>query len=252
MNNCKPVPTLVATGKNLSKDDEGEDVNPTLFKRLVGSLMYLTATRPDIMQGVSLISRFMETPKDTHWSVGKRILRYIAGTRDYGIMYASTEKKELIGYTDSDFAGSLDDRKSTSGYVFHLGSGVIAWASKKQPIVTLSSAEAEYVAATSAACQAVWLRRVLDGLKQKQQGSTAIYCDNTSAIALSKNSVFHQKSKHIDTRYHFIRELVSNGEVHLKPCKSSDQLADIFTKPLAIDVFEFHKRNLGVVSLAET
>ena len=97
-------------------------------------------------------------------------------------------------------------------------------ASKKQPIVTISSAEAKYVAATSSTCQALWLRRVFDGLKHKQQGSTKIYCDTTSAIALSKNSVFHQKSKHIDTRYHFIRELVRNGEVHLKPCKSSDQL----------------------------
>ena len=110
----------------------------------------------------------------------------------------------MIGYIDSDFSRSLDDRKNTSSYVFHLGSCVIAWASKNQPIVTLSSAEAEYVAVTLAACQAVWLRRVLDGLKQKQQGSTTIYCDNISAIALSKNSVFHQKSKHIDTRYHFI------------------------------------------------
>ena len=98
----------------------------------------------------------------------------------------------------------------------------------------------------------MWLRRVLDGLKKKQQGSTTIYCDNTSAIALSKNSVFHQKRKHIDTRYHFIRELVSNGEVHLKPCRTSDQLVDIFMKPLAVDLFEFHKRNLGVVSLVET
>ena len=118
--------------------------------------------------------------------------------------------------------------------------------------MTLSSVEAEYVAATSVTCQAVWLRRELDGFKQKQQGSTAIYCDNTSAIALSKNSVFHQKSKHIDTRYHFIRELLNNREVHLKPCRTSDQMADIFTKPLAVDLFEFHKRNLGVVSLAET
>ena len=142
MDNCKHVPTPVATGIKLSKDDEGSYVNPTLFKTLVGSLMYLTATKPDIMQGVSLISKFMETPKDTHWSVGKRILRYIAGTRDYGIMYARKEKKELIGYTDSDFLGSLDDRKSTSGYVFHLGSRVIAWTSKKQPIVTLSSTKA--------------------------------------------------------------------------------------------------------------
>eukprot|EP00253_Pinus_taeda_P034872 PITA_34872 len=131
MENCKPVPAPVATGTKLSKDDEGSDVNPTLFKRLVGSLMYLTATRPDIMQGVSLVSRFMETPKDTHWSAGKRILRYIVGTRDCGIMYASTEKKEFIGYKNSDFAGSLDDRKRTSSFVFHLGSGVISCASKK-------------------------------------------------------------------------------------------------------------------------
>eukprot|EP00253_Pinus_taeda_P035323 PITA_35323 len=211
MENCKPIPTLVATGTKLTKHDVGSYVNPTPFKRLVGSLMYLRATRPDIMQGVSLIYRFMETPKDTHWSVEKRIMRYIVGTTDCGIMYASTEKKDLIGYTDSDFSGSLNDRKSTFAFLFHLGSSVISWASKKQPIVTLSSVEAEYVAATLVGGQVVWLRRVFDGFKQKQQGSTTIYCDNTSAIALSKNSVFHQKRRHIDTRYHFIRELVSNG-----------------------------------------
>ena len=118
--------------------------------------------------------------------------------------------------------------------------------------MTLSSVEVEYIVATSTTCQAVWLRRVFDGLNQKQQGSTTIYCDNTSSIALFANSVFHQKSKHIDTRYHFIRELVSNGEVHLKPCKSSDQLIDIFTNSLPQDVFEFHRRNLGVLSLVET
>jgi len=117
----------------------------------------------------------METPKDMHWSVGKRIMRYITGTRDCGIMYESTKKKDLIGYTYNYFAGSLDDRKSTSDFLFHLGSGVISWASKKQPIMTLSSVEAEYVAATLATCQAVWLRRIFDGLKQKQQISTTIY-----------------------------------------------------------------------------
>ena len=118
--------------------------------------------------------------------------------------------------------------------------------------MTLSSTKTEYVVATSATCQAVGLKRVLDGLKQKQQGSTTIYRDNTSAIALSKNSLFHQKSKHIDSRYYFIRVFVSNGEVHLKRCKFSDHLVDIFRKPLAIDVFEFHKKNLGVVTLVET
>ena len=121
--------------------------------------MYLTPTRPDIMFAVSLISRFMETPKSTHWQVEKRILRYITGTTNFGIQYTSNSNFKLIGYTDSDFVGSIDDRKSTYGYVFSFGSELVAWALKKQPIVTLSLAEAEYVAATIAACQIVWMRR---------------------------------------------------------------------------------------------
>lgn len=122
-------------------------------------------------------------------------------------MYAIIEKKDLIGYTDSDFVGSLNDRKSTSRYVFRLGSSVISWASKKKPTMTPSLREEEYVATTSTKYQIVWLRRLLDGLKQKQQGSSTIYSENTSMITLSKNSVFHQKSKHINTRYHFIEKL---------------------------------------------
>jgi hypothetical protein len=155
--------------------------------------MYLTATRPDIMFAVSLISRFMETPKEMHWQVGKRILRYIAGTTRYGILYSSTKNNCLIGYTDSDFAGSLDDRKSTSGYVFHLGSGAISWASKKQPIVMISSAEVEYVAATTTTCQAVWLQRVLNELQQGQEGPTPVYCDNNSTIACQRIMCFTKK-----------------------------------------------------------
>ena len=117
--------------------------------------MYLTATRPNIMFAVSLISRFMETPKSTHWHAGKRILRYIAGTTNFGIQYTSNSNFKLIAYTDSDFAGSIDDRKRTSGYVFSFGSGSLSWASKKQPIVTLSSTEAEYVAAIAATCKTI-------------------------------------------------------------------------------------------------
>ena len=121
----------------------------------------------------------------------------------------------LTGYVDSDWAGSVDDRKSTSGYVFHMGSGAISWASKKQPVVSLSIVEAEYVAAIAEECQAVWLRRVLRDLCHEQEEGTTIYCDNSSAIALSKNSVFHKRTKHIDTKFHFIRELVNNGEIVL-------------------------------------
>jgi len=249
MMNCKPAVTPIATGTKLSKYDEGSYVDPTLYKRLVGSLIYLTATRPDIMFAVSLISRFMETPKSTHWQAGKRILRYIAGTTNYGIQYSSNSNFELIGYSDSDFAGSIDDRKSTSGYVFSFGSGAVAWASKKQPIVTLSSAEAEYVAVTAATCQSVWMRRIMTELLHEQQEPTQIFCDNKSTIALSKNHVFHKRSKHIDTRYHFIRELINSNEISVEFCRSEDQFADMFTKPLAKELFEIHRKNIGVCQL---
>eukprot|EP00253_Pinus_taeda_P025063 PITA_25063 len=125
-------------------------------------------------------------------------------------------------YTDSDWAGSVDDRKSTSGYVFHMGSGAISWASKKQPVVALSTTEAEYVAAIATACQAVWLRRVLRDLSHEQENGTTIYCDNNSAIGLSKNSVFHKRTKHIDTKFHFIHELVNTGEIFLQHCRIED------------------------------
>eukprot|EP00253_Pinus_taeda_P015147 PITA_15147 len=130
------------------------------------------------------------------------------------------EHSDLVGYTDSDWVGSVDDRKSTSGYVFHMGSRAISWASKKQSIVALSIAEAKYVAATVAACQAVWMRRMLMSLGQEQAKETMIFCDNSSAIALSKNSVFHKRTKHIDTRFHYISELVSNGEIVLEHCST--------------------------------
>eukprot|EP00253_Pinus_taeda_P030395 PITA_30395 len=155
MQNNKAAVTPTVMGVQLTKEDSSKDFDPKPYKSIVGSLLYLTATRPDIMHAVSLISRFMERPKETHWQAAKRILR-----------------------------------KNTSGYVFHMGSGAISWASKKQPVVALSIAEAEYVAATAATCQAVWLRRVLRDLCHEQENGTTIYCDNSSIIALSKNSVF--------------------------------------------------------------
>jgi hypothetical protein len=249
MLNCKPAATPMATGIKLSKYDEGSYVDPTLYKRLVGSLMYLTTTRPDIMFVVSLISRFMETPKSTHWQAGKRILRYVAGTTNFGIRYTSSLNFELIRYTDNDFAGSIDDRKSTSGYIFSLGSGAVAWASKKQTIVTLSSTEAEYVATVAAACQVVWMRRVLNELLHNQNDATQIVCDNKSAIALSRNHIFHKQSKHIDTRYHFIREMVNGKEIFVQFFRSEEQFADIFINPLGNELFKIHRSNIGVCKL---
>eukprot|EP00253_Pinus_taeda_P019640 PITA_19640 len=246
MQDSKAAITPTVMGLKLRKENSSKDFDPSVYKSIVGNLMYLTATRPDIMHAVSLISRFMERPKETHWQAAKRILRYVKGAKRYGIFYTVSECSDLVGYIDSDWAGSVDDWKSTSGYVFHIGSRSISWASKKQPIVVLSTAEAEYVAATAAACQAVWVRRMLRSLCQEQATTTIIFCDNSSAIALYKNSVFHKRTKHIDTKFHYIRELVNNGEIVLQHCRTQEQVADILTKPLDQKSFEFLRKRVGM------
>ena len=213
--------------------------------------MYLTTTRPDNVCSVGLMSRFIESPKDSHWQVGKRILRYVAGTKEYGILYSKTNEFSLIGYSNSDFVGNLEDRRSTSRYIFHCNTASISWASKKKPIVTISSAKEKYVVVTLASCQAIWMRRISKDLLQAQEESTQIFFDNKSAIALSKNHVFHKSSKHIDVRFHFIKELVNNGEIHLDYCRSEEQLADIFTEALPKENFEYLRENLGVIGVEE-
>jgi hypothetical protein len=201
------------------------------------------------MYAASLVSRFMESPKDSHWKMAKWVLRYIAGTLNFGLWYTKSDNNQLCGYTDSDFAGSLDDRKGTSRHSFHLGSNLISWASKKQPILSISSAEAEYVTATLDSYQDVWLGRILKDMSHKEKDPTPIFRDNTSTIALSKNHVFHKKRKHIDTRFHFIRELVNNGDIALQFCCSRDQIAYIFTKPLEKSFFDFQRQHLSIISV---
>lgn len=146
---CNPI----VPGHKLNKDEGGVKVDETQFKQIVGSLMYITATRPDLMFVVSLIARFMSSPTDIHYQVAKRVLRYVKGTINYGILYKRGGAEELVGFTDSDYAGDLEGRRSTSGYVFLMNGAAVAWSSKKQPIVTLSTTEAEFIAAASCACQ---------------------------------------------------------------------------------------------------
>lgn len=155
----------------------------------------------------------------------------------------------MIGYTDSDWGGDQDERKSTSGYVFYLGSTAFTWSSKKQQIVALSTCEAEYVAATSSVCEAIWLRNLLAELSHQQEGPTTIFVDNKSTIELAKNPVQHGRSKHIDTRYHFIRQQVKDKVIKLSFCKSEKKIADIFTKPLQPEAFKKLRIKLGVCSL---
>ncbi|MCH80374.1 copia-type polyprotein, partial [Trifolium medium] len=251
MDNCNTVCSPIVTGCKLVKNEGGKASDAKVYKQMVGSLMYLLATRPDLAFSVCLVARFMERPTEMHVAAIKRIMRYLKGTTGLGIMYKreDSEALQLKAWSDSDYAGDLDDRKSTSGYVFKLGSGAISWSSKKQPIVTLSTTEAEFVAAASCACQGIWLRNVLSHLKIVQSSSTVMYCDNSSSIKLSKNPILHGRCKHIDVRFHFLRDLTKDGVIELVHCSSQDQFADIMTKPLKLEAFCKLRSALGMLNL---
>ena len=169
MESCNPVNTPVESGIELKKSTNGGNVDPTYFKSLVGSLRYLTCTRPDILYGVGLISRYMEAPDQSHLNAAKRILRYVKSTLDDGLFYSWSNDFRLVGYSDSDWGRDLDERKSTSGFAFFMGDAAFTWSSKKQAIVTLSTCEAEYVAANSTVCHAIWLRNLLKHLGFPQE-----------------------------------------------------------------------------------
>ena len=246
LEDCNSVRNPMVPGNKLTREGSGEAVDPTMYKQLVGSLRYLTATRPDLIYSVNIVSRYMENPRESHMLAVKRILRYVQGTLGYGIQYRRDGEEELVGFVDSDYAGDEDDRKSTSGYTFMIGGGAVSWSSKKQPIVTLSTTEAEYVSAANGATQAIWLRNVLEEIGFNQKSSTVLFCDNSSAIKLSKNPVLHGRSKHIHVRYHFLRELVNEGVIALEYCSTKEQLSDIMTKPVKLEVFERLRSNMGV------
>ncbi|KAM1673061.1 hypothetical protein ACFXTN_037886 [Malus domestica] len=202
---CKPVSTPLIANEKLKKDDGGEPADASLYKSIVGSLLYLTAIRSDLMFSASLLSKFMQNPSKVHMGTAKRVLRYVQGTLYYGIKYEMGKSTILIGFCDSDWGGSEDDSRSTSGYAFTFGSGDFSWASVKQQSVALSTAKAEYMSASKATAQAIWLRFILKDFGKLQVEATPLLCDNTSAIAMTKNPIFHQRTKHIKRRYHFIK-----------------------------------------------
>nr|GEY80506.1 retrovirus-related Pol polyprotein from transposon TNT 1-94 [Tanacetum cinerariifolium] len=219
MEDCNPVVTPMELGTKLSKFEGGEPVDANNYRSLVGSLRYLTSTRPDLSYSVGVISRFMKNPKYAHWIALKRILRYVKGTESFGLFYSSSKEYTLTAFT---------------------------WASKKQPIVALSTCEAKYVAASWTVCHAIWLRNLLRELKNQQEGPTEIKVDNKSAIELARNPVHHERSKHTDVCFHFIREHIRNTDVQLTHVMSRDQAADIFPKALPAELFNLCKQKMGM------
>ena len=221
----------LSTSVNLTATD-GEPLEPAyLYRQLVGSLMHLSVTiRPDIAYAVGALARFMAAPTTAHWQAAKGVLRYLAGTPDYGISFGKSDFK-LDGYCDADYAGDIDTRRSTTGYVFTLGGGAIAWQSKRQQTVAVSTTEAEYMAAAAAVKEGLWLRKLLQDLNISST-EIIIMADNQSAIKLLRNPISSVRSKHIDVMHHFARERVLRKEVAFKYISTDKMVADIFTKAL--------------------
>jgi hypothetical protein len=232
MMDCKSMTTLMVTNLKLLSDSSSDLVDPTMYRQLIGSLMYLVSTRPDICFVVNTLSQYMVEPRHVHLVVAKHVLRYLNGTIGYGLRYVSDGEVKLQGYIDSDWAGSAVDRKRTSGCCFSLGLGTISWLSRKQSSVALSTIEAEYIAASVASREAMWLRKFLVGLFDLELKPTLIYCDNQSCVKLLENLVFHDKSKHIEIKYHFIQDMVQKGAVELWYISTNEQITNILTKPL--------------------
>ena len=234
----------MSSSTKLNVDSSGVEVNATLYRSIIGSLLYLIASRPDIAFSVGVCARYKAALKESHLTAVKRIIRYVNGTPDYGLWYLKDSNACLASYSDADWAGSVDDRKSTSGGCFYLGNNLVSWMSKKQNFVSLFTAEVEYIAVGSCCTQLLWMKLLHDyGISQD---TMCVFCDNTSAINLSKNPVQHSKSKHIEIRYHFIWDLVEDKVVCLKFIHTDNQKTNIFTKSLDGPRFESLRKTIGV------
>jgi hypothetical protein len=241
--------TPMSTSIKISTDLTGKSVDPTLYISMIGSLLYLTASRLDIAFNVGVCARFQANPKESQLTAVKRIIRYVNDTFLYGIWYSREKNLVVAGYSDANCASNVDDRKSTSGGCFYVGNNLVAWNSWKQSSISLSIAEAEYIVAGSHCTQLLWKKKMLY-VYGFTKDTMIINCDNTSAINISKNPVQHSQTKHIDIRHHFLRDLVGSQVVSLSFIPTDNELADILTKPLDGSRFESLQKANGVCDMS--
>ena len=246
MLNSKPANTPFDSKLQLDKLGDPLD-SPNYYQKLVGKLIYLTITRPDISFAVSLVSQYMHAPTVVHLCMVKRILRYLKKTIGRGIVMRRNGHTDIIGFSDSDWAGNTIDRRSTTGYCMFVGGNLVSWKSKKQPVVARSSAEAEYRAMAAASCEMVWLKNLLTDLGFSPTSPMKLFCDNQAAMHIAANPVFHERTKHIEVDCHFIRQQVQSKVIQTHYIRSSDQLADAFTKVLSSTVFHRLMFKLGSI-----
>ena len=254
MSSCKPVSTPLLEGVHLSvrmsPQDEGERkvMSRTPYRQIVGCILHLANTsRPDIAFAASYLSRYMQDPGISHWKAAKHVLRYLKGTRTLGIRYSrSTTGNRITGYADSDFAGDVDQRKSTSGFCFNFNGSAISWRGKKQTIVAQSTLEAEYIAMSFAVREALWIRNLLQEMKWKDK-AIRIGDDNQRALRLSSDEIENERTKQIDVKFHFIRDHLERGTVAFDYVPTEDMIADIMTKALCQIKYSRFKTMMGMV-----
>lgn len=247
--NCNGISTPSDPNQPLHNFEESE-LSDYPYRNLIGSLMYLAiGTRPDIAHAVSVASRFLEKPTIVHERAAKRILRYIRKTINFGLLYTTNSSDEINAYSDADFAGDTSTRRSTSGSVLFFGNNVVSWSSERQQSVSLSTTESEYIAASQCVKELVWLRELLSEILNKNSIDSTLFMDNQSAIRLVKNPEFHKRSKHIDIRYHFIREKFEAKLFSLDYISTHNMLADIFTKALPATKFNEIVKHLNICEI---
>lgn len=254
MQTAKPVQTPLPTSSSSIKLSSGSPLSdPTKYRTVVGSLQYLSLTRPEILFAVNKMSQFMHQPTDEHWTLVKRILRYLSGTLNDGLLLHRNSPLSLHAFSDSihafsdaDWAGNKDDYSSTGAYLVYLGSNLISWSSKKQKTVARSSTEAEYRSVAATTAEICWVRSLLSELCINLVSPPVVYCDNVGATQLSSNPVFHSRMKHVAVDYHFLRDQVQSSALRVAHVSSADQLADLLTKPLPHSQFQKLRDKIGL------
>ncbi|KAI5312002.1 hypothetical protein L3X38_041175 [Prunus dulcis] len=249
MSSCRACATPCKPHTQVLQTDGEPLADPTMFRSLVGALQYLTFTRPDLAYAVNHVCQYMHNPTEVHYFLVKRILRYVQGTLEYGISFTKGPW-QLSAYSDADWAGDINTRRSTTGCVVFLGCNPISWQSKKQGSVSRSSTEAEYRALANTAADLSWIRQVLLDLKLFLPNAPTMYCDNLSALALSSNPVYHSRIKHLDIDFHFVREKVQRKDLIVQYIPTEEQIADVFTKGLHSPIFLQHCLHLRLRSSA--
>lgn len=245
----KPIDTPMEQNQTLARDKGEFFSEPTKYRRLVGRLVYLTVTKPDLSYAVHTLAQFLQKPRLRHWNAALRVVRYLKKGPGQGIFLSAHNDLTLSAYCDSDWAAFPITRRSLTGYVIMLGGSHVSWKTKKQGVVSRSSAEAEYMSMALTLCELKWIIQLMQSLDIRQLAPTSMYCDNQAALHIAANPVFHERTKHVEVDCHFIRDAVQDGSLVTRHVRTTNQLADILTKPLGSQQFHYLLDKMDVRNL---